>query len=178
MPSGSRASVNVRPSVVPDRDGVHAFEPEPGIVTPVDEAREQRFGVALRPEREPGRGELGAQVEVVVDLAVEDDRVAAILRGDRLMAAGDVDDGEATHAEAEIAVDELAAVVRSAMDDAVALRDDRLARDGPSTPAVPPGDAAHASAPAPRLAIDIDRGQPSCARSARSSASRRSIRST
>ena len=52
----------------------------------------------------PASGELAAQVEVVVDLAVEDDRIPAILRGDRLMAAGDVDDGEPAHAEAEIPV--------------------------------------------------------------------------
>ena len=99
----------------------------------------------------PAAGQLGAQVEVVVDLAVEDDRVAAVLRGDRLVAARDVDDGKPAHAEAEIPVDEIAAVVGPAMHDAVALRDDRLARDRAPASTVPTGDAAHASALPRRL---------------------------
>src|SRR4029453_19200972 len=43
-------------------------------------------------------------------------------------------------------IDEVAAVVRAAMDDPVALRDDGLARDGGSAAAIPAGAPAHASA--------------------------------
>ena len=68
-------------------------------------------------KRQPARFELRAQLAIVVDLAVEDDRVAAIGAEHRLMAVlGDVDDREAAVAEGEPAVRRvpLARVVRSA----------------------------------------------------------------
>ena len=60
-----------------------------------------------------------------------------------LMTAADVDDGKAAHAETEIAVDQITAVIRPAVHDAIALPGDGLARDRASTSTVPTGDAAH-----------------------------------
>ena len=45
---------------------------------------------------------------MIDDLAIEDDRQAAVGADDRLMAARDIDDAEPAHAEAEVAVDEMA----------------------------------------------------------------------
>ena len=59
------------------------------------------------------------------------------------MATGDIDDGQAAHAETEIPVHQITAIVRSAMDDAVALLGDGLARDRAPFSTIPTGDAAH-----------------------------------
>ena len=74
--------------------------------------------------------ELAAQRGMIDDLAVEHDRMAAVGAEDRLVSAGDVDDAEPAHAEAEVAVDQIAGIVGSAMAQAVAVGDDRLSRHG------------------------------------------------
>ena len=74
--------------------------------------------------------ELAAQLGMIEDLAVEDDRVAAVGAEDRLVAALDVDDAEPAHAEAEIAVDEIAGIVGAAMAN-------RVAGGGDARPAAP-----------------------------------------
>ena len=69
--------------------------------------------------------------------------VAAIWREDRLMAAGDIDDAQAAHAEAEIALGQGAAVVRAAVDDPVALLHDDFGCDRAPGASVPSRDATH-----------------------------------
>ena len=64
--------------------------------------------------------QLAPQRRMIDDLAVEDDRVALIGAEDRLVAAFDVDDAEAAHAEAEIALDKIAGVVGAAVHQPVA----------------------------------------------------------
>src|SRR6185436_20319839 len=76
---------------------------------------EQTLGVRVRAETPAARFEAAAQLAVVVNLAVERDREAAVVGGDRLMAVLDVDDAETAHAERDGAVDELSAVVGTAM---------------------------------------------------------------
>ena len=49
--------------MIPNGNGVHTLESEPGVVLPVHEACEERFGVAPRSEPKPGIGELVAEVE-------------------------------------------------------------------------------------------------------------------
>ena len=107
------------------------------------ESRQDRFGVAVAPEGVARRLKLAAQLEMVVDLAVEDDRIASVGRLHRLMAASDVDDAEPSHAEAEIAIDHLPAVVGPTMHDLVALLDDGAFGNRPSASPVPPRYAAH-----------------------------------
>ena len=67
------------------------------------------------------------KLEVIDDLAVADDRIASVRAGDRLVAVLEVDDAEPAHAEAEIAVDEIAGVVGTAMDQMATLARDRAA---------------------------------------------------
>ena len=52
------------------------------------------FGVGVGAEEVAARDELAAQLDVVVDLAVEDDPDGLVLVGHRLAAAGEVDDAE------------------------------------------------------------------------------------
>ena len=68
----------------------------------------------------PSRSQRGAQLAVVVDLAVEDHPDGAVLVGDRLVAGRDVDDAQAPHAERDAVLDVEALVVRSAVADDVA----------------------------------------------------------
>src|SRR4029079_14510121 len=65
---------------------------------------------------------------VVVDLAVEDDPGAAVLVGHGLMAAGEVDDGQAPHGEAGLPQQHGAVVVRAAVNEGGAhpLQDRRI----------------------------------------------------
>ena len=62
------------------------------------------------------RLELAAQLAEVVDLAVADEPQRAVRVGERLVAAGEVDDREPAHAERAGAVDVHALVVGAAMD--------------------------------------------------------------
>jgi hypothetical protein len=64
--------------------------------------------------------ELHAQVAVVVNLSVVDDRARAILVEDGLVAAGNVDDGQAPHPQADLIVYEESVVVRPAVANGVA----------------------------------------------------------
>ena len=73
-----------------------------------------------RAERDAFRLEFAAQLAVVVDLAVEDDRESAIGRAHRLVAAAEVDDAEPAVTQPERAVDEAARVVGPAVRDEVA----------------------------------------------------------
>ena len=59
------------------------------------------------------------------------------------MAAGNVDDAEAAHPHREVAVAEIAEVIRPAMHDRVALRGDDFDRNRSTVSSVPSGNAAH-----------------------------------
>src|SRR5689334_2348374 len=61
----------------------------------------QRLGVALGPEAVAALFEVGAQLEVVEDLAVAHDPDARILVAHRLLASAEVDDAEASVPEAD-----------------------------------------------------------------------------
>jgi len=78
------------------------------------------FGVAVGVEGVAQFFQLLAQLEIVVDLAVEDDPRAAVLVVNRLRSAFEIDDREAAHSEADRAVDVKAVVVGTAMPDRVA----------------------------------------------------------
>src|SRR6185369_9052477 len=73
------------------------------------------FGVAVRVERVAQLFEFLAQLEIVVDLAVEDDPRAAIRVVNGLLAAFEIDDREAAHREAGGTVNVEAVFVGSAM---------------------------------------------------------------
>jgi hypothetical protein len=83
-----------RPPEVGDRVRPHAVEAGRAVVAPLLVGVDDDLGVGLRGEGVAQLLELGAQLAVVVDLAVEDEPDRLVLVGDRLVAAGPVDDGE------------------------------------------------------------------------------------
>jgi hypothetical protein len=94
-------------------------------------------------ERVAGLFQLVTQVGMIVDFAVEDDGISPVRREYWLMAAGNVDDAEAPHSKAEIAVDEIPAIVGTSMDDGIALVRDNGFGNGPARSPVPPRYSAH-----------------------------------
>src|SRR5260370_30045967 len=86
---------------------------------------------------------IGQRLEVV-DFAVERDRYAAVLVEQRLMAAGDIDDGEATMTEADSRREVKAAAVGAAMGNAVGHASEEARIDwAPSRDVHDPRDPAH-----------------------------------
>ena len=75
------------------------------------------LGVGAGLEGVSAGDEIGAQLEVVEDLAVEGDPDGAVLVAHRLAAAVDVDDAEARVRQADVAVDVESVAVRPAMRD-------------------------------------------------------------
>jgi len=136
---------------VPDRDREHAVEPRPDAVAPALVAGEDDLRVTLAGEGAVGRA-FGPERAEIVDFAVEDQAVAPIGRMERLMATLDIDDRQAPHAHAEVAVDDDPPVVGSAMDERRALvRDDAFERRRLSPARVKPCNAADFRSPAAPL---------------------------
>ena len=100
---------------VPDREGEHAAQPGHGGRAPVVVGGHDRLGVALGGERRPQVRELGPQLQVVVDLAVEDDRVTIVGVAQRLVRVLDVDDRQPVEPEDDVRIVPRAAFVRSAV---------------------------------------------------------------
>ena len=108
---------------IPDREGEHPAQPAHRIGTPVVERRHDGLAVALGGEHglfaELGRviaGQFFAQFQIVVDLAVEGERVALGVVGrppaQRLMRMFDIDDREPVEAEDQLVVVPGAALIR------------------------------------------------------------------
>jgi len=89
------------------------------------------FGVAAGTVLVAFRFQVFSQLGVVVDLAVENDPDIAILVGNRLMAALDVDDAQAAHGKADVFFDEEALIVGAAMRDAAVHTCEDVARNAP-----------------------------------------------
>jgi hypothetical protein len=118
---GAVAREQQRPSrLVPQRDAEHAAKAPERVFAPRLVRMHDRLGVARRVEAVPERLELGAELAIVVDLAVEDDPDRAGLVVDRLPPAGQIDDAQATHAEAHAGADMDAFVIRAAVPDHLA----------------------------------------------------------
>ena len=100
---------------VPEREGEHPAEPLDALLAPLLPGVDDDFRIALRAEHVAARGELRDELLVVVDLAVEDDDDAAVLVVERLLAGGEVDDGEPAVAETEARLDVHPAFVRAAV---------------------------------------------------------------
>src|SRR5205085_7475551 len=86
-----------RPSV-PNRECEHPLNPLQAVLAPAEICLQQHFGVGARGELPAGALQLGAQLAMIVDLAVEDDRGA--FGGHRLDAAvGEVENSKTAVAE-------------------------------------------------------------------------------
>jgi hypothetical protein len=88
----------VRVAIVDD-EGEHPVEAPHAVVAPGRVGVEDRLRVATRAGLEAEGPQLAVELEVVVDLAVEDDAESAPLVGHGLAAARDVDDGQPPVAE-------------------------------------------------------------------------------
>ena len=71
-----------------ERDREHAVEAAQRIRPPRDQRLQRHFGVTAGLELHAAAGQFAAQLTKVVDLAIEDDRVAAIFGHHRLMSGG------------------------------------------------------------------------------------------
>src|SRR5207237_9810060 len=78
---------------------------------------DNRFSIALRAITVAPRLELRAQFAVIIDFAVIDDPQALILVADGLMPSAHIDNAEAPHCQADVALDKKAVVVRAAVHD-------------------------------------------------------------
>src|SRR5690606_18076741 len=87
------------PPAVPEREGEHAAQAlEQRIALQLVE-RQDDFAVALRAETVAARLQLGAQLTVVVYLAVADEAERTVRADERLPAAFGIDDGQPPMAE-------------------------------------------------------------------------------
>ena len=84
---------------VPDRKRKHPAQMVDAAWTELFPQVNDGFGVAGSPKTMTARGEFLAQLAVVVDLAIEDDPDRSIFVADRLLAAVQVDDAQASHAQ-------------------------------------------------------------------------------
>ena len=110
---------------IPDGEAEHAGERVDAGGAALFVEVHDGFGVAGGLERVAARQEAFTQRAVVVNLAVEDDPVAPIAAGDRLLAARQIDDREAAHADGAALVDVLPILVGAAMVDGAIHRVER-----------------------------------------------------
>ena len=99
----SRARCRVRVSAVPDGEREHAVAPSQCLLdAPLVDRREQHFGIRVPVEAVAETFEFGSERAVVIDLAVQDDDMAARRRLHRLMSErGEIDDGKSSMPEPE-----------------------------------------------------------------------------
>ena len=100
---------------VPDGKGKVAVERLDAVGAPLLVEMDDDLGVGRRLEHVAAGDQLGTQLDVVEDLAVKGDPDGAVLVAHRLLAAVEIDDAEARVGEADVAVDESAIAVRTAM---------------------------------------------------------------
>ncbi len=161
LPRPIASDVDLPRAFVPDGEGEHSidalqkFFPTPGPV-----AVQQRFRIGLRKERIV-RLQLLTQLQVIVDLAIEDQNRVAILADHGLMAGRrEIDDGEPAEPECRVVVGVYPPVVRTTVDHQIrgahdALRHLRRVRpDGSKnsthTKVLPPGELRLAAQSVPR----------------------------
>src|SRR5262249_4647806 len=117
-------------------DGEHAIELVQEIEAAVFVQMNDDFGVAMVGGKPvSGALELLAQLDVVVDLAVEDDRNGAVFVEDRLLTGGHVDDRQTAHPQRYVRRLPVAGGVRPAVAQAFGHRGEHgaIVRSGESS---------------------------------------------
>ncbi len=146
------------PVAVPQREGEHAAEALDAGFAPLLPGMDDHLGIAPGVKAVAALGELGNQLLVVVDLAVEHDHHAAVLVEQRLLARGQIDDGQPPMAEAEPRLEVQPALVGSAVVLRLVHARDEIARDRPRALQVHDADdAAH-------IASALSEGRPASRR--------------
>ena len=107
---------------IPDGEGEHAVEPRRDVDALLLVEMRDHLDVGVGAQHVAACLELPRQLGGVVDLAVADHLDRAVLVAERLLAAGNVDDGEPAHPEGDLAMGVLAERVRAAVHHDVAHR--------------------------------------------------------
>ncbi len=141
MPKWSRATNTVCRSAVVHHERKHAVQPLHALGAVLRVHRENDLGVRGRVERVAALLQFRAQLNVVVDLAIEADRQRPPRHG--LCARHQVDDGQPLVIEADGAVDEAPLAVRSAMANGMRHVGEHGALDGLAVTIDDPDDSAH-----------------------------------
>src|SRR5262249_28945903 len=134
--------------LVPDRDGEHPLELRDGLRAAIFVQMDDRLGIGLRTEPMAGGVQAAPQIPEVVDLAVVDDADGAVLVRHRLICVrGKAEHAGARKAEADARArpDVGARGTGTAMDQAIAHRDDLGRSHRPAVEAQLTADAAHAA---------------------------------
>src|SRR5205823_1208324 len=105
------------PRRVPEREREHAAEAIDRALAPLLVRVNDHLGVGVRAESMAGLLQGGSDLREVIDLAVEDHPDGSIFIGERLIAGGQVDDAEASMAQADAASDVKAVRIGPAMRD-------------------------------------------------------------
>ena len=100
---------------VPNGDREHAVQTAQARRAVNGKCVDKALGIRICPEDTTARLQAAAELAVVIDFAVEDDREPALVGGDGLVPMLEVDDAEAAHCKRHMAVDELASIVRPTM---------------------------------------------------------------
>ena len=100
---------------VPDGEREHPVQARDAIRSPDRVRLEEDLAVGARREDVPGGLQLGADLQEVVDLPVEEERVGAPLALHGLVTAGEIDDGETPVGEPRLAEHGDPLVVRTPM---------------------------------------------------------------
>ena len=90
------------PPGVPNGQGEHAVQMRHELRPFVFVEMDKHFGIAIGAEAMPGPFEPAAEVAEVIDFAVEDDPYRTVFVGQRLFAAGEVDDGQPPMAQGHV----------------------------------------------------------------------------
>src|SRR5689334_19713243 len=101
------------------------------------------LAVALRRKRVALREQRLPELDEIVDLSIEHQRERPVFVKERLVAAGDVDDAQPPHSEADALAQKKTGVVRPAMAESAGHRLQRRLVDGGGAAVKEAGDAAH-----------------------------------
>src|SRR5205807_10585880 len=129
------------PRLVPDRDGEHPSDRRKGLAPQlfVEMGNEVHIGTRLQPVT--AALEPGELLDVVIQFAVAHDGDGAVFVIDRLIAAGQIDDGQATHAQHGL----VPVVPAHAIGAAVRQQADRVPDAGPGEGAIDTHESGYAT---------------------------------
>ena len=128
---------------VPDSESEHAAKVAHALCTVFLIGMNDRFCIGAGGELVAASDEIASEIGVVVDLAIENDNDRSVFIKDRLLSAAEVDDAQPSMAEADVVLDKITVIIRTAMrlsrchalDEAALDGFSRVEVDDPANPA-------------------------------------------